>query len=98
MHVAVCTDITIFLLRVERRTNNEYSSRALPKVIINRSCAMTMKKECQGNDVDSSSSFAFSKFTGSATKHVNSFSSTIEAQARNTIAVDAIGNINIKIM
>lgn len=49
VQVALCTDITIFLLRVERRTNNvllnKYSSRALPKVIINTSCAMTIKKE-----------------------------------------------------
>lgn len=45
----------------------------LAKVIINRSCAMTKEKECQGN-VDSSSSFAFSKITGPATYHANSFS------------------------
>lgn len=38
----------------------------LAKVIINRSCAMTKEKECQGY-VDSSSSFAFSNITGPVT-------------------------------
>lgn len=60
---------------------------------------MTMEKECQGNYVDSSFSFAYIKFTGPATSHVKSFRSIIEnfSQERNTIAVDAIGNIKIKI-